>query len=214
MESIISNKKSLENFIKLKYPKFKCLDFETDKISKIKLEYFNDVLNKEEPISICFIDYCTKYLNKNHSEYVTSELIEDVLNISIIFAKDVDKIASLPYAYTKEYLNIVRTKSTSEIKALNKIIYTKETIEKLLDLKNKSFKTEEEYMNYLNSIFSPAIFRYKLLKDSGKEKTEAAAEIREQIEITISTAIENSKNPIQLGLRRVLKPKNNELPLM
>lgn len=212
METNITNIKNMSiqrimSVVSSKYPNYQSNDFYVN----TKMSYFTNIIKKcNQPLtSFNFVDYSISYISRTDE---VECLADDIINLSIIFNEMPRDLATIPQENIDNYLKIIRETSGEEIRKLNKIVLNNEISSQCLKLK-RYFDREDEYLQYMHSTLTTALWRLRVLKQSGRDCNEAIAQVKEEVLVTLNRAIESMGNTkeIKPGLVRVLKPKQNRI---
>lgn len=176
---------TIKDAVKAKYPNYQS----NDKAAKTKLISFSKITeNKEDLKTFNFVDYSVSYIVRNENTITPDLLVDDILSIAVIFDKQPKNMSELSQESMDDYIRIVRNKAYDEIVNLNKLILNEEIIQKLFAL-SSFFTNDKDYIEYVNSILTPASLRYRMKKQDGMAEEKAISEIQSDINLTLDNAL-------------------------
>ena len=177
--------KTIMEVVKNKYPNYQS----NDEVAKTKLISFKSIITKGEALkAFNFVDYSVSYIVRNENAITKDLLVDDILSIAVIFDKQPKNMSELSQESMDNYIRLVRNKTYDKIVRLNKLILNEEITQKLFNL-SSYFTSDKDYTEYVNSILTPALLRYRMKKQSGMTEEKAISEIQSDINLTLDNAL-------------------------
>ena len=177
--------KTIMEVVKNKYTNYQS----NDEVAKTKLISFKSIITKGEVLkAFNFVDYSVSYIVRNENAITQDLLVDDILSIAVIFDKQPKNMSELSQESMDNYIRLVRNKTYDKIVRLNKLILNEEITQKLFNL-SSYFTSDKDYTEYVNSILTPALLRYRMKKQSGMTEEKAISEIQSDINLTLDNAL-------------------------
>ena len=119
---------------------------------------------------------------------------EDILNVTYSYKNNFEQLKELRVDNYKFYLLMMKGIKIQEIFKLNSILLSNEIIDKMKIIR-LNFSDEESFREYNDSVLTTELFRYKILRDTGIDKSVAIARIKEEINEQLNNKISTIDSP-------------------
>ena len=160
-----------------------------------KLFTFVKILEDEKALAFMY-DFKTLYENKTNSKMDA----EDILNIAYSYNKNFEQLKELRVDNYRFYLQMMKGINIQEIFKLNSILLSNEVLDKMKNVR-LNFSDEELFREFNDGVLTTELFKFKILRDIGIDKSMVLDRIKKEILEKLSD--ENAK--VNQPLLRVKK---------